>query len=326
MSAAYGGYRWLVRAYPPGPRRDELLDTMIMSAEGAGRERPAGQEILDVLRRAPRARLGRPGSIGVVVAAIAIALLTAFVSASLVLLIAGETDRPLPNNAELTAIAGVVTPGLPVTMVDRHEGPHIDGNGEGAPGYVQYRTGTTTGSAGIVTESAARLRAAGWRVADADSQGLTAMKDGLLMNLSAGLYLEGEAVEVRIRRAEPSRLAAVTVTFLAGLVVGWLFTGWASRRTAHHPAASHGLGHLLFLSLITITPLAFSVTSEYLAIVTRGFSDSDKPVWIWLNPHQEMAIFWFPLALAACVAAVILTVCRPTRIAPPVRADVMPRS
>lgn len=52
-TARYRRYRLLARTYPPGPRRAELLDTMLMVAEDTGRRRPSAREVANVLRHAP---------------------------------------------------------------------------------------------------------------------------------------------------------------------------------------------------------------------------------------------------------------------------------
>jgi hypothetical protein len=59
-------YRRLLRAYPPGPRRDELLDTLVECAP-PGRRRPTLREVVNLTRHGSRARLGRPKSRGIVV-------------------------------------------------------------------------------------------------------------------------------------------------------------------------------------------------------------------------------------------------------------------
>jgi hypothetical protein len=66
-------YRRLVQIYPRGRRRDELLDTLIACA-APGRRRPAPREVANLVYHGARARLGRPGSRGIVVLAWLIAL------------------------------------------------------------------------------------------------------------------------------------------------------------------------------------------------------------------------------------------------------------
>jgi hypothetical protein len=47
---------------------------------------------------------------------------------------------------------------------------------------------------------------------------------------------------VQVRRAEVSWLPAAAAGGLLGLVIGWLFVGWASRRTEHNVQAHSGFG------------------------------------------------------------------------------------
>ena len=108
-------YSLLVRAYPPGRRRTELLDTF----EEAGRSRPSPREALNLLRHGLRARLGRPASRGVVVLATMIALVTGFLGASVFARVGWEL---VPGYPDTTAVSETLFPGL-------HPSTSRDGDG-----------------------------------------------------------------------------------------------------------------------------------------------------------------------------------------------------
>lgn len=232
-SVPYLRYRLLARAYPPGPRRDELLDTMLMAAEDAARRRPSAREVFDVLRHAPRVRLGRPGSRVVVLLAVVVSLLSGFVAASLAARSVGETDRPLPTTAEMTDIADLVTPGIAVPPLERHDRLHINGNSEAQFSQVRYAVDHTAPMPDLRDyndEVADRLAAAGWRLGptsfvgaenDRSAEILTAIKDGWLLTFSNIYYqplpASGGQFDVQVRRIESAWMPA---GFAAGGVFG----------------------------------------------------------------------------------------------------------
>jgi hypothetical protein len=336
-----GIFRHLVRAYPPGRRRDELLDTMLMSARDAARARPTGREVLDVFRHAPRAWLGRPGRRSVVLVAVVVALFTGFLAASFTGRLIGEADRPLPTAGEMTALAEVVTPGAPMVRSERQERLHINGNSEAQFGFVSYAVEHTTTTRDVqayatAAATAARLRAAGWQISRAyaggpddstNGQTLFASKDGLILRVqyayNAAIAGSGGAIDVHVRRAEPSGIPAAAAGLL-GLVIGWLFTGWASRRTEHSPGTSAVLAALAFAAAITLLPIAMLTGSHYVDVVSQGFSDADGPFWSWTIFGQELFLFAMPSALALIAAASILALYRPPRGGSPTTAQYEP--
>jgi hypothetical protein len=92
-------YRRLTRFYPPGPRRDELLDTLIECAP-AGRRHPTSSDIVNLVWHGSLARLGRPRSKGIVMLALLIALAAGFVGASTASRLGIEAVGSLPVGAE----------------------------------------------------------------------------------------------------------------------------------------------------------------------------------------------------------------------------------
>ncbi|WP_326552308.1 hypothetical protein [Micromonospora sp. NBC_01813] len=327
-TARYRRYRLLARTYPPGPRRAELLDTMLMVAEDTGRRRPSAREVANVLRHAPRARLGRPGNRLVVPVAIAVSILSGFVAASLTARAYGETDRPLPSTAEMAAIAEMVTPDVEDPPLQRHDQVFVNGNGEAQFGQVRYEVeypGPMPDPCAYGAQGADRLTAAGWRLTPAlDRTGpcvaetLTATRGGWV--LTFGNYYDDTApanggwFDVSVRRTEP---AAMPVGFAAGgllgMVLGWFFAGWASRRTEHSTAASGALALLAIVAAGNSALLINFVVRDYLTIIDQGFSFHEGPIWSWTVLGDEGMLLLFPTILATVAAAVILAATRQPR-------------
>ena len=93
-------YRRALWAYPPGPRRAELLDTLLDAAP-EGRRWPTARERANLLGHGLRARLGRPGSRGVVALAVLVSLFAGFLAASAAHAIALTASADLPRGAAL---------------------------------------------------------------------------------------------------------------------------------------------------------------------------------------------------------------------------------
>ncbi|SCE98302.1 hypothetical protein GA0070558_11760 [Micromonospora haikouensis] len=341
-SATHRRYRLLARAYPPGPRRAELLDTMLLAAEEAGRRRPAVREILDVLRHAPRARLGRPGSRAVVPVAVVVALLSGFVTASLAARLVGETDRPLPTATDMAGIAALVTPGVLAPTLERHDRVFVNGNGEAQFSQVRYQADHVTPIPDLRSydaDVADRLTAVGWRLGPTSFAGhtdlrtaetLTAAKDGWVLTFANNHQslnpTDGGWFEVSVRRAEPASLpAAFAAGGLLGTAIGWLLAGWASRRSEHHPAASGVLALLAVVAGGSAVFMVIHVVRDYLAVLKWGFATHEGPIWSWLVLGDEGQLLLAPTMLAAVVAIVILALCRPHRAGPSSRPSPVPR-
>ncbi|WP_434740656.1 hypothetical protein [Micromonospora sp. SH-82] len=325
--ASYRRHRLLARAYPPGPRRAELLDTLLMVAEETGRTRPTAREVVDVLSHAPRARLGRPGNRVVVPVAVVVAILTGFVTASLTARLHGETDRPLPTTTEMADIAELVTPGVEVPPLERHDRVFVNGNGEAQFSHVRYQADHVTAIPDLHvygTGVAARLTAAGWRLGPTSYAGhtdlrtaetLTATRNGWVLTFDNSYRslepTDGGRFDVSVRRAEP---AAMPVGFAAGgllgLVSGWFLTGWASRRSEHHTAAS---GVLVLLAVVAAGNSVFLVSHvmvDLVAVVDQGFAVHEGPIWSWTVLGDEGLLLLAPTILAVVTAGVVLTLLR----------------
>ncbi|GAB2622290.1 hypothetical protein Aab01nite_76430 [Paractinoplanes abujensis] len=258
------GYRLLVRAYPPGRRRGELLDTF---AE-AGRARPTAREALNLLRHGLRARLGRPAGRGVVVVATLVALITGFVGAAVASRIAWEFASAYPGGARLEAIEESLFPGLHPSSERTGEGLFHDPLGRSYAEVLLFGHDEDFGFSTILiapegsfvkgdypawtAETQRRLVAQGWQVGEAEVTGATwiatgeiddsgrafsATRGGLALSVQAQTDVVDTPAGSFYATAELDRLTPgwVTAAALPGLLVfglaGWLITGWASRRT-----------------------------------------------------------------------------------------------
>ena len=307
MSGLDARYRLLIRAYPPGRRRTELLDTL-MEAAPAARRRPTVRETVNLLRHGLRARLGRPAGRGVVVLATMIALITGFVGAAIATRVAWEFAPGYPSGAPLTEISETVFPGLRSSA--EHNGDELFFDvGERSFGEVfldghdedfAFSTLILAPDGGFIkgdypawtTDAQDRLAAAGWQVSEAEVTGatwiatgeiddsgrlFTATRDGLALSVQsetdvvdtpAGSFY----VTAEMDRLTPGWITVVAVLgLLAGALVGWLITGWTSRRTqeargtirslTREPAVL-GLVLLLPQAVLGLAGLVFQAVSD----------------------------------------------------------------
>jgi hypothetical protein len=270
-------YRRLLRVYPAGPRRDELLDTLLDCA-GPDRSRPTAREAANLVRHGLRARLGRPGTTAVVVVfATLIAIATGFVGAAAANRLAWSATPSLPTGAAAERITTVAFPGLHVwgggdapKFVSEADGENI------RYGYADYRVRHTPQTRDVVAYSEGvrdRLAAAGWRIGaepgpdprsesdDPHYRMFWATKDNLLLEYSAAYWPDGPwydangFVGFRLSHTESSWTAGAAVAggVLAALA-GWLLTGWASRRTERWPGVGGLLGVAAAVALILLLP------------------------------------------------------------------------
>lgn len=246
-------YRRLMWAYPKAYRRergDELIDTL-MAGAAQGRRYPSVREAINLLLNGMRCRLGRPRSRGVVVVAMLAVIVGGYFGAASFSWLGWHAARDLPGDVEMQAISRTVSTNKP-TDVYREDlsYEHRDsalarfvyrGDGErlGGAGW-RYRTPVTVANhQGIASAARDRLAAAGWRVsgfAAADSTWnearFMATKSGLTMECTTLVSTAGGGTYVSIRPAEPSVVPWLTALgLLLGGLAGWLFAGWASRRT-----------------------------------------------------------------------------------------------
>ena len=164
-------YRRLLRVYPRGPRRDELLDTLVECAP-PGRRRPTPREVVNLTWHGSRARLGRPRSRGIVVLALFVALAGGLLGAAGANRLGWHAVEPLPAGAEAAGIRDTVFPGLTVwgggdaaDIVSQSDGEGIEYGY--AVSWVKH-TSATRDVAAYTAGVRARLEAAGWTVTGVD--------------------------------------------------------------------------------------------------------------------------------------------------------------
>jgi hypothetical protein len=315
-------YRRLVRAYPRGPRRDELLDTLIACA-APGRRRPAPREIANLVYHGARARLGRPKSRGIVVLAWLIALAAGFLGAAGANRLGWQAVGPLPAGAQAAEIRETVFPGRTVQGGGDAAKfvPQADGDGIGygyAVSWVKH-TPATRDVAGYTAATRSRLEAAGWTVTSVDppldqtnvvdanpgdrAEGFTAERGGLGLHFT-DTYWPGRPAYDRDGTASyliwhlPPWWLAVVGWFaaLAGAVLAWLLTGWVSRRLEPRPAASGPAaagGVLVVLGLVPAALLGLPFG--------RPADETAAPFW-----HGLVYLGTKPALCSAVVAAAVL--------------------
>lgn len=278
-SAGMRAFHALIRIYPPGSRRTELLDTIYAMTRPA-RRWPTPAEAYDLVVNGLRARLGRPASRMIVLTSLLIALAAASVGAGLGGFLAVRANhRPLPTGADATALTNLVFPGQ-VVRTDGDSRPvvrqrDLEGVEYGYTEYLVEQTGDRGDVAGYTTAARDRLSAAGWGITAQEitpvvsSSGrtfstFTATRDGLTLRFSDGFYgdltpaLPDGQASFTIWRVTPALRAAATAGALVGAVFGWLLTCWASRRLERH-APTDTLARtaivVFFLAWLPVAPL-----------------------------------------------------------------------
>ena len=249
-------YRRALWGYPPGPRRAELLDTLLAAAP-EGRRWPTARERANLLRHGLRARLGRPGSRAVVALAVLVSLFAGFLAASAAHAIALTASPDLPRGAARAEIQESLFPGL-VPWADQDGDVLTDLGGLGDD--LSYATVTLAPEQRFVTgdyadwteQTVTRLVAAGWVVGQVSPVGSTddasgdVVPDGTFVQARRGdLTLELNTttatvdrpagafdVNAVIRRFLPPSAAWIALAAgLPAVLLGWLIFGWGSRRT-----------------------------------------------------------------------------------------------
>ncbi|HEX8346044.1 MAG TPA: hypothetical protein VF657_15085 [Actinoplanes sp.] len=323
-------YRRLVRAYPAGRRREELLDTMIMAAADGARSRPTVREVVDVWRHAPRVWLGRPGSRAVVVAAVLVAVLTGLVAGCLAAQVTASAQyRPLPTTAALTELGAVVAPGVPLTADVRYDRPVVLLGGEPVYGFARVIAAHDAGTRDTrpYTERVvARLRQAGWQTTWLTETGpyfpdtsdgyeiVVAEKSGVALHFETTRWgdnpTDGHLYLTVQRPVSVWVFVAGGIGAGLGLILGWLLTGWASRRTEHHPSAGRALGVLTAFAVATMAPLVPDMIRGYVAGLSADRLHLESPFWGWTVPGDGFPLFAAP-AVLVIGAAVVTAAGRP---------------
>ena len=306
-------YRRLLHAYPRGPRRDELLDTLLEAAP-AGRHRPTVKETVNLIRHGLRARLGYPRSRAVVVMVFLVALLGAYLGGAAGSRLGWTFASPVPSAAESAEITGTVFPGLkvwggghPDVIVAQSDGEGVE---YGSAAYWLRHDAATRDLTGYAAGVKDRLVAAGWEIHDDTYQPPEDMVDGgqdselsfwadrsgVILGYSASLwtgmpdYDSDGGMRLTLRRSAPAWLAAFGWTAAAaGFALVWLLAAWTSRRFSSLgvPGPLPGIvtGFMLFLFLPSI--LLFPVPD----------SPGQAPWWAGLE--NGYGFLPLPLILAA---------------------------
>jgi hypothetical protein len=327
-------YRRLLRAYPHGPRRDELLDTLIECAP-RGRRRPTPREVANLALHGIRARLGRPASRGIVVLALFLALAGGFLGAAGTTWLGWQAVEPLPAGAEADEISATVFPGMTVwgggdatRIVSQSDGEGIEYGY--SVSWVKH-TAATRDAATYTAGVRARLESAGWTVTDIDPpldqtdvvdarasdrvEGFRAVRGTLGMRFSDYYWAGRPAYDgdgnatYYLWRQPPSWLATVMwLGFLPAALLTWLVTGWVSRRLEPHPGVSAPAATAGVLAVLCVVPAAL------ITLAPGGPADETAaPSWDALAVQMTTPAVLFGM-LAALVVLYAAAVRPPRRL------------
>lgn len=335
-------YGRLLRAYPPGRRRTELLDTL-MEAAPPGRTRPTARETINLLRYGMRARLGRPASRGVVVLAVMLSLVTGFGAAWAAQRAAWAAVPDYPRGAALDRIADTVFPGLHATGERDSDGLFFDVSERSAAevlisghdedyGFatltVSTPDGFVAGDYHVWTAALQnRLRAAGWTVGPSEPTGATEIATGKLDEsgrafsatkgaLGLSFQAETDVVDTPagmfyatadLQRLTPWWVEAMAyLGLLIGALLGWFAVGWVSRRTEHAVGAVRALTReSVVVALILLLPQALLGVA---GLVVESISDGPpgSPFWS-LTLTYGFGCGWLGLLLLAVSVVIAAT-------------------
>jgi hypothetical protein len=301
-------YRFLLNVYPPGVRRAELLDTLT----AGGRTRPTSREVANLLRFGMRARLGRPASRGIVVIAILFTFATAFAMAAVTERVGWQAVPAFPAGARLAAIEETVYPGSP-HVAQRY----ISGGGlyddNGTPDHWDVLVGGhnedyTYASLNLlagensflpgddqrwISAAQKRIADAGWKVRWAGDYGgnpgdgvrAFATRGDVSLEIDTATNMVGTpagafGVTTTLRRVPPLWLSLLAwAGALVGAPIGWLLTGWASRRTEHgRPGVRRALRIMVSVALAGVAPQSIGGLQD-LAAETSRIDPPDRPFW-----------------------------------------------
>ena len=318
-------------------QRDEWLgDLLALSEAGAGqgtrlRYLMGAACTLPSLRRQVRrgrsadglrARLGRPGSKGVVWAAVFVSLVTGFLGACAAEAVAWSAAPGVPD---LRSVAPVVFPGGSVQQSrDSYMINPAAGWGEyltGSDDEDQYGVQSLWQSIPAGTRpdlwldaSRDRLEAAGWTVhgvgGPAYAHSFWATNNGYAVEVGIDDPIGGEpaTASATVTRTPPWWMAAVMVLAAGvGAFGGWVLTGWVSRRTAHRRRLVRaGVTTLTSTVLVFMVPQAlFGLYLAMSNILVLAMPTS--PPWVSLFKVFGWAMFATSLALTAAVIAIAST-------------------
>lgn len=274
-------YARLLRFYPPGPRRAEMLGTLLECAP-AGRARPTAREIVNLTRFGLRARLGRPASTGVVILSVLVALVSGLLGAAASARLGWTLQKPLPAGAEAERLTATVFPGLPVLGGGDAPPfvPAFGSDGGEVYGFAEYWVRNTAATREVLAYTKSvrdRLAGAGWRIRDdisydedhdqpSWSAGFSATRSGLTLVYSAYYvknhpwYDSDGSAGFHLSRTTPPWPARFAVPgALLAACAGWLMFGWASRRSEGHPGRTRGAAALAWSAIAVVALSVFFI-------------------------------------------------------------------
>lgn len=298
-------YRRLVRAYPPGPRRDELLDTMVEAAATAGRRGPTLRERINIVGYALRTRLRRPRTVGVLVFAVVLMAAGAYVGAAVGNRIGlGRTTAP-PSGAAADQLSATVFPGLRVwggkpsdVIVGQPDGEGIE---YGWTDYWVRHTAATRDVPAYTAGARSRVAVDGWEVHDLEG-GFWARRNGLVLRFSDVVFADvpyydsdgGARFSVRRDEQPPSWFDHVGA--MLGALVALMLTVYVSRRVGHSSEGNALLAVATGIMLLLLVPGM---------IVSQPPDPPGREPW-WSGFQSELGAG--PTYLAGLIAMLLLAV------------------
>lgn len=278
--------------------------------------------------------------------AVLLTFVTAFAFAAVGFRLGLQLAPELPQGAAAERMKATVYPGTVLNSVRDSDGIFYDSDGLAerpttkvllsghatdfrysslafGPGAVRgdYRAWTT--------DLVQRLTADGWRVDAVEADGGTviasgefdqygtrvqAVRDGFAMTVGADTHVVDIPAGTFYTTATITRQLGWTPTVLAiaaallGVLVGWLVTGWVSRRTE---TASHRIGSLTrepaVVALVLLVPQALSGTVSFVLDTWRP-QDSSQPFyamsvsWLYRPALLGGALLLLSIAAAAVAA------------------------
>jgi hypothetical protein len=278
-------YARLLRFYPPGPRRAEMLGTLLESAP-PGRARPTAKDVANLTRFGLRARLGRPASTAVVALSLLVALVCGLLGAAGGARLGWMLQKPLPSGAEAERLSATAFPGLPVLGGGDAPPfvPAFGADGGEIYGFAEYWVRNTAETREMLAYTKGvrdRLAGAGWQIRDdvsyeedhdqpSWSAGFTATRDELILAYSA-YYVKNHpwydadgSAGFQLSRTTPPWPARFAVPgALLAACIGWLLFGWASRRSEGHPGRTGSAVALAGSAIVVVALSLFFICLWY---------------------------------------------------------------
>jgi hypothetical protein len=242
---------------------DLALDRAVVTVTDSAHARWRLLDVVNRLGRGFRASLGRPGNRGIVWLAFLVAVLGALFGAAGATRVGWEFAPALPSGAEAAEIGQTVFPGMTVSGDDHAPLWSSSADGEHLEyGTARYMVEPTSAGAGDFTAGVRdRLAAAGWRlhedalpvrgvdpadVTPTETYPVRATRGDLMLTYTGGAGFA-------LARAAPGWMwIFVAAGALLGAFVGWLLTGWASRRAAEGSVAAQVAGLVAWPTAVAV--------------------------------------------------------------------------